>query len=412
MPVGPLSELLSSPLRALRVLRVTPLLRVLCVASASSAFFLTPGQRADNPPAARAAIEEVLASMERSVLAADAEAYMRHVLAEDARFHQEQRNWAAELKKHRPPSFDLSIGPSRAGFTEAFEGDEARFELAMAYRMQSGHAATLPLGARASWPAVFVHRDPDGEGPESARWLYAGEQWSEQGAPGFVVKYFAGAEDTVRDVIEAFPVARAHVNEGFGIDLDEPQIIKLYDDMEHLKATVYLSMPDTVLGGWNEPGESIKFLTRYARDVRGWTRAFAHEYSHVATWEMGPRIKDAPWWVHEGVAELAAEQFDIGGNRSNDHLIRGMAGQGKLAAWDAIADYQTAAADVKMMAYHQGHHLMGYVSARWGRDSRNAWLRRLGQGASVDEATQAELGLSFAELDAAWRESLAKEPSK
>ncbi len=365
---------------------------------------------AGDPPAAavRAEIEGVLAGMEGSVLAGAPDDYMRFVAGDEPRFFMEQQAWAADLKKHRPTAFDLAIGPAREEGRDSFGPDRAAFVLVMSYSMDVGAASGLADGARASWPAAFVKRDPDADGPEPARWLYAGEEWQEQGARGFIVKYFAGAEDTVRDVIEAFPVARAHVNKEFGIDLADTQIIKLYDDMEHLKATVYLSMPDTVLGGWNEPGESIKFLTRYAHDVPGWTRAFAHEYGHVATWELGPQLREAPWWVHEGVAELAAEAF-MGERGRNDKLIRVMASQGQLTAWDQIADYQTAPQGLKLMAYHQGHHMVGYISDRWGRAELNAWLRRMGRGESLDEATRGEFGMSFAELDAAWRGTLREE---
>lgn len=359
--------------------------------------------------AARAEVEATLDAMERAVLAGDADAYLRHVWGGEPRHFVEQSAWAADLIAHRPTTFDLSIGApagSPAWATGAFGPDRAEFVLVMSYGMDTGHAASLKDGARAQWPAVFEKRDADGDGPEPARWQYAGEQWREAMGEGFTVRYFPGAEETVDDVLRAFPVARDHVNEGFGVEPAESQIIKLYDDMEHLKATVYLSMPDTVLGGWNEPGESIKFLTRYAHDVRGWTRAFAHEYGHVATWEMGPSIRGTPWWLHEGVAELAAERWDGGGGGANDVFIRRLASSGGLVAWDEIADYRTARAEIKLLAYKQGHHFVGYISERWGRASRNDWLRALGRGDSLDDATRAAFGLSFADLDAAWRATL------
>jgi hypothetical protein len=55
-------------------------------------------------------------------------------------------------------------------------------------------------------------------------------------------------------------VARKHVNDGFGITDTSPQTIKLYASMDHLKATVYLSMPDPVLGGWNEPAVNSPWI--------------------------------------------------------------------------------------------------------------------------------------------------------
>ena len=53
---------------------------------------------------------------------------------------------------------------------------------------------------------------------------------------------------------------------------------------------------------------------------------------------------------------------------------------------------------------------MGYLSDRWGAEKRNAWLRAMARdGLSVEDATERVLGLSFAELDRQWRESLMGE---
>ncbi|MBL8760636.1 MAG: hypothetical protein JNL50_04970, partial [Phycisphaerae bacterium] len=230
----------------------------------------------------------------------------------------------------------------------------------------------------------------------------------------FVVRYLADAARPAAELVHrVFPDAKAHVDEGFGIagtpSAKKHQVIKLYDDMEHLKATVYLSMPDPVLGGWNESGESIKFLSNYAHDDRGWTRAFAHEYGHVATWELGERASELPWWVAEGAAELAAEKWDKPG--SNDRHVRKIARDGKLAAWIEIASYHKARQEVKYLAYVQGHHLMGYVSDTFGREKRNAWIAAAASGKPIDEATRVALGMSFDDLDRAWRDSL-KDQSK
>src|SRR5262249_53010781 len=157
-----------------------------------------------------------------------------------------------------------------------------------------------------------------------------------------------------------------------------PQVIKLYSDMEHLKATVYLSMPDRILGGWNEAGESIKFMGSYTEGVERWTGALAHEYGHVDTWEMGPAAGEVRGWVQEGVAELAAAALVKGYPERIEGMIRSLAARGKLAKWEEISDYRTAPARLKHLAYHQGYSMIAHISERWGRPGRNAWLRAMG----------------------------------
>ncbi|MGE3108343.1 MAG: hypothetical protein AB7G11_11915 [Phycisphaerales bacterium] len=411
---------------------------------------------------ARAQIEDVLRSMSAAVNAGDKDAYLRHVWLDNTYFATEQRHWADELAAHRPLRFELGIAPIDDALTkrtgaakwgqEVFGAERAEFALRMTYRADVGHAAE-EAGAVATWPAAFVKADPDGDGPLPAQWLYAGENWRElwgnwmtpeqqrqarapaaghdaasdarglkPGAPppgAFVVKFFPGFETVAQMVVEAFPPAKRHVDEGFEIDYQpaSPIEIKLFDDMEHLKASVYLNMPDDWLGGWNEPGESIKFMTYYTNSVPRWTGAFAHEYGHTATWQMGPRLRESPWWLHEGVAELAAEYFTQDAGRIESMMrqrARRGPGAGKrgLLPWDSLADYQKADADVKQMAYWQGHHFVGWVSDQWGREGRNKWLRAIGAGSTLDRASRDVLGESFEALDKRWRAELGEGAAK
>lgn len=351
--------------------------------------------------AVRTQVEAVVASMEQAALAGDTQAYLSAVATIDPRFAMEMTNWAKDLGKNTPRVFDLEIVEDGA----VFEPFHAEFAMKMKYSVP---IATDPEGRsvvkEARFPAVEFKKDDDG------RWRYYGEKWSVLACEGFEVRYTGDFEGVAKVVAGAFPIARSHDDEGFEIAGTPHQVIKLYNDMEHLKATVYLSMPDPVLGGWNEPGESIKFMSSYAGSVGAWTRAFAHEYGHVATWELGPEAGRMAWWVQEGVAELAAEAFNDGrrpGTPSgNDTYIRGLARAGSLVPWEAIASYRTAAQPVKHLAYRQGHHLLGYISDRWGRTGRNRWLRSMAAGNTVDQATRETLGMPFADLDTAWRESL------
>jgi len=418
-----------------RLVLLTPLILMSVAAAAAHP---TPAQISPPAPAAgasevpepRAGVEEVLSQMTAAVLAGDPAAYMSHVSRADAEFTTEQQHWANELVAHKPSAFSISVVddvrslPRSAGRAKwgkaSFTDARAEFPLRMTYRMDVGHAAT-ELGAVACWPAVFVHEDPDGDGPAPAQWLYAGENWkelrgdwTEDGSGGvFTVKYFAGSEVPAQMVLEGFPAAKRHADAGFGVDVRRPLQIKLFDDMEHLKATVFLNMPDAVLGGWNEPGESIKFMNYYASRVDRWTAALAHEYGHTATWEMGPRMRDSPWWLHEGVAELSAEEFTRDAD-SIDLMMRRRAalpGTRGLIPWDDLADYQKAPQSIKHMAYHQGHHFVGWISDQWGREGRNKWLRAVGAGSTIDQASREVFGESFAQLDARWRSSLASPSS-
>ncbi len=334
-------------------------------------------------------IDALLGRMSEAAKKGDKGAFLSCLDLANPFFYAEQAHWCDDLAANGVEH----VAFSREAGSEQTSAGEATLTLGIVYTSRKGAATE---GTKAKWPARFIER--------GGSWLYAGEDWKTLAGDGFSVRFLPGDEGTAAQVIEAFPKARAHVDAGFGITTG-PQQIVLFQSMPHLKATVYLNQPDQVLMGWNEPGESIKFMHNYTSSVEGWTAAFAHEYGHVATWEYGAGIKDAPWWVSEGVAELAAE--DLAHSRGRvDREIRGRAKQGTLVPWADIADYDTAAPAVKLMAYHQGHHMLGYISEQWGREGRTRWLRAMGRGKSIDQACEEVMGMNLADLNRAWRGTL------
>lgn len=393
----------------------------------------------------RAGVEWALDQMRTAVLAADVDAYLTNVSADDAIFLKEQQNWAKDLRLHVPSDFRLSIhepdaadppaspqgdsGPEEGAAAEPVFDDEigqARFEMVMEWTMSGLGRNGADVKRTVSFPVIF-RRDGDG------RWLYCGEDWRtvESGGqaatakppePGVAVsdapnraRYFPGFEEVARRVVEVLPEVRAHVDEGFQNPVRHVQEVKIYPSMRHLQASIYLSYVDG-LGGWNEPGESIKLLASGKTTVGHLRSLLGHEYGHVATFELGPHATDMPWWVLEGVAELSAEKFvamnagkadqpDAYG-RSATIAVESWARKGKLAAWPDLADFRNIRKELTGQVYKQGQHMLGYISQRFGRTARNAWLRALSQGDTLDQASRKALGIGFDDLDRDWRATL------
>lgn len=358
------------------------------------------------PAGSRAEVEATLAAMTRAVLAADREAFLSFIPTDDRFFHTEWAHWADQLEKYRPEEFSLTIGDGEA----TFGPDRAEFPLVMSWRITTGPATSWGAGGKRRTvefpPVIFTREDPDGDGPLPAAWRFRGERWERLEGDGFGVWYLPGSEKVAKEVAEAFPVARRHDDALFDVS-PPPQVLKLFTSMDHLKATVYLNMPDDYLGGWSESGESVKFMTTYTRGVRGWTAAYAHEYGHVCTWELGPHAPRLPWWVQEGVAEMAAMKFRSGARERLDRQMRADAERGRLTPWEELSDYLTTKPPLKIRAYTQGNHMVVYLTDRFGDEARRRWLRLMARdGRPLDEATREALGVSFEDLDRDWRESL------
>ncbi|MCC6320720.1 MAG: hypothetical protein IT438_04705 [Phycisphaerales bacterium] len=441
--------------------------------------------RADRP-----AIEQTLRAIEKTVLAGDIEGYLKHVATDDPIFLKEQQNWAADFKHHIPTAFKLSIvdppppppptppktaeAPSSTSTDERKPGEKqpdadadaddddhdgvqpftcddaegvAIFELRMDWTMTGVGRRSRDLDRTISYPVKFV-RAKSVAADGAPRWLYCGEVWAaindtpkpaaetpeadddEPSLPRSTSPnrclFFPGFEDVAKRIIEVLPEVRAHVDEGFENPIKHVQEIKIYPTMQHLQASIYLSYADG-LGGWNEPGESIKLLASNKSGKQQLRSLLAHEYGHVATFEYGPHASDMPWWILEGVAELSAEHFNAarreagaknpdaapprgrgGRGRDADAVVKGWARAGELAAWDDLTDFRTVKSSLGGHVYKQGQHMLGYISERFGRAKRNAWLKSMAQGAKLNDATQTVLGISFADLDAAWRATLPK----
>ncbi len=351
---------------------------------------------------ARAEVDRLLAEMAAAVRAADADGYLRRVDRSDPVFAREQANWAADLAKNPVAEFALSVG--EGGLTLVEGG--ARAELVMTWRLPAPPAADgepprEPRERRVAWPARFV-KGADG-------WLYAGEAWNVHEAPGVVVFYEDGLDQAAALVADLMPHVRQVVHAEFEVEdgaalTGRVQQIKLYQSMAHLQASIYLSYTDS-LGGWNEPGESIKLLARPNTTRRSIENRLAHEYGHVATFELGPHATDMPWWVLEGIANHVGTAATGTGDPSG--AVRRWARAGTLADWDDLARFDQKGRSLGRYVYAQGQHMVAYITERFGLSRRNEWMRAMAQGASLDEAARRVLGLSFADLDAQWRQDLA-----
>lgn len=375
----------------------------------------TPALRAD-----RAAVEAVLRSMEQAVRAGEPAAYLAHVSSTDAEFRREQESWAKDLLTHKPVSFELTIveGEAATGLTEgeatpSFADARAEVAIKMAWTMNK--ADGTPGKARSVvMPVAFALETA--EAPEAKAWRYLGERWSSverpaDAATGFygVRMLFEGGLDTVaQGVAEFMPEIRASVDKAFGLSIKRVQSIKLYTSSEHLLSSIYLSYADPI-GGWNEPGEAIKLLVRSGRGPERLRSTVAHEYGHVASFELGPQATHMPWWALEGVAEYVARPFAPGAAARAERRVRAWHKEGRLADWAAMADFRNTDPKLTGQVYTQSEHFIAFLTTRFGDAARIAWLTHMAHGESLTEATKKATGVSFEDLDAEWRLGLAED---
>lgn len=357
---------------------------------------LRAAQAGDTPESVRPQLEQLLSTMAAAALAGDQSRYLQCISLVEPVFATEQKNWAADLAEHLPELFELTLASE-----PALDGDAAIAEIQFVWQMPGGRSRSV------AYPARFVMSD--------GRWLYAGEDWKLVEGERLTVMYLGPSDAIARAAAEVFPEVRQSVTAEMDL-LDDArfaehvQQIKIYPSLAHLQKSIYLSYSEP-LAGWNEPGESIKLLASRRMGRRALRPVLAHEFGHVASFEYGPDAIRMPWWILEGIAELVAEPWSQNAS-TTDRIVREWARIDDLRDWEDLADFRGEAANHTWHVYRQGHHMMRFVTERFGAAARNRWMIAMAKGADLEQATRDVFGMSFSELDRLWRESIGAKPQR
>jgi hypothetical protein len=68
-----------------------------------------------------------------------------------------------------------------------------------------------------------------------------------------------------------------------------------------------------------------------------------------------------------------------------------------------MAVFEVTPLELWRYVYPQGYAMVTFVTEAYGAPKRNAWLAAMATEMTIDEATPAVLGVSFDELDGAFR---------
>ncbi|MFI4870320.1 MAG: peptidase MA family metallohydrolase [Phycisphaerales bacterium JB061] len=345
-------------------------------------------------PSLRDDLESTLSGMAASALAADRDGYLEHIWQGEPTLYQEHWAWAKDIERIAPDVliYELMSEPVR-------EGDEAFADLRITWNTENWTGANRVIDL----PVRFVHED--------GTWYYADRDWEEKDGDGVRILYVAGLEDSADRALEIWPDIKESIEEGFARELDHPQVIKMYTSMPELQFSIFPAYVEP-LGGWNEPMESIKlvgrsFSRRHLKEVVG------HEYAHAMMFAVPEpevaveRAHAVPWWVHEGIAEFAAQGFTPNRGRSQ-FAVEHWLDTGELRDWEDLTDFYTVDPAHYSQVYTQGRHMVGYIDETFGVDARREMMESLMHGMTLDEASEHALGESFAAVDEQWRASIAQ----
>lgn len=338
---------------------------------------------------AAAAIETLVGEMAAAVLAGDQDGYLALVDRSDPVFAIEHERWAIDWSGRNPVT-DYRLELSDVQVAGETASGQLTVEWAVDPSLSSEPARTTTFLAR------FTH--------EAGGWRYAGEAWASTEVPHFIVRVAPGLEDTAPEIVDDLPGIFGDVRTALDYEPAGALEIKLYADANALVANTLLSLPR--ISGWNEPGEALKLVNR--PDGPPLAPTIAHELTHFTLFDRaGTQRTRMPWWLDEGIATFVGAEMDGSSGEGRLAQVVSWEAEGALARWEDMAVFEETPVDLWQFVYPQGYAMVAFVTERFGADRRNDWVAAMATDMDIDEATRAELGRPFVELDAEFRDWLA-----
>ncbi len=151
------------------------------------------------------------------------------------------------------------------------------------------------------------------------------------------------------------------------------------------------------------------------RDNGAWNRVLWHEYAHALVYDLSNGR--APHWLHEGLAQEAERIAEGSTTGVKSTGVRPPSNRGQtplpqtplppLRQLFGIAERPGEAVVMPTgQFYSASHRLIRFLLEAKGWDRMRVYLKGLGQGQSVEEATQAVYGWTLTALEKKWRSRL------
>lgn len=145
---------------------------------------------------------------------------------------------------------------------------------------------------------------------------------------------------------------------------------------------------------WN-PSRPIELAVAYI--------LLRHEFAHVLIAELTQG--NCPGWLNEGLAEYSARKLMA----SEEQMLRQAVHQEKAIRLEELErGFQKIPTDQIRLAYVQSYTLAAYLVDRFGMSRVVRLLRQLGDRKSWREVTRDELGLTPAQLEADWLDTIRR----
>jgi hypothetical protein len=288
---------------------------------------------------------------------------------------------------------------------------ETRTTLRYDYDLQTdGHL--LPntrLSAR--WLLTFGDGDADVEASEPVSVHYRDTRFDWRTRAGDIVRvhWYEGSDEFGRRALEVGERAVRETAELLGVDERDPIDFFVYADEGSFRDALGPGTRENVGGQANAEIRTLFALIRPVEIDDPWVEiVIPHELVHlVFDTAVDNPYHFPPRWLNEGLAVYLSQGYDD----TDRAAVEDAASSGELMPLDALSGQFPTTFERFSLAYAESVSAVEFIVREHDRDALVGLIRSYAEGLTDDEAFQRAIGLTVAELDAAWREDLgATEP--
>lgn len=232
------------------------------------------------------ALEAAVYMRQKSVQQGDLDSFLKLIDSEyHPTYYSEQTHWFEDMKRQSVKDFTCVVdtvekradGYWMARLDESYEYDGRQFSC--------------------NYPVIFRI---SGSGDNYDAYI-CGYDFKKMENEYTIFYYSEQNEQLISQLSEQSVSEIERVYDIFGYRPDEKLIVNMYPGQKHLIWSVKPSLPDWV-GGWAEPGESVKMCYLAAYGVDEYRTTIAHEACHMVVSDLSDN--NACYWLQEGLASL------------------------------------------------------------------------------------------------------------
>ncbi len=264
----------------------------------------------------------------------------------------------------------------------------------------------IPLVAGTEIEYRFVVNSADGPvartGPSSVSYIDATLPWTVASEGLVEIWIYDGGEAVQADARIGIRAALEALANRFDAHLERPTRLILYADIARMRQD---------LGGGTSPwvggaaiaefNVTVLFAPVENRNPFDLQATVAHEMTHIVLEHRTDNpFGGLPAWLHEGLATTV--ESDLVERFPYADIMTRVVEQDEFVSLRGITGSFPAAGRAALNAYAQSNSLVAYIIEEWGDEGIAQLLAAYAGGVSDDEAVQAALGVSLAELERAW----------